>query len=139
MTFDVRISDFSLVVSEECLNLPQLILIAMKVFRYIFCISIIGLLCAAPSQMNAAVTEAMPEISEQANLSEVKITVSNTSENQEVRVRDAEGLKLEVYNVLGVRVAIYRIDSNDKTFTLSFPRGCYLLKVDKVVRKTFIH
>ena len=69
---------------------------------------------------------------------EAKITVNNNSDNQEVRVQDAESQRLEVYNVLGVRVASYRVDSNDKTFTLGLQRGCYILKVGKVVRKTFI-
>lgn len=75
---------------------------------------------------------------EETAAEEVKITVNNASDNQEVRVQDAEGKTLEIYNVLGMRIATYRIDSADKTFTLGLQRGCYILKVGKVVRKTFI-
>ena len=55
-----------------------------------------------------------------------------------MRVQNAEGQKLEVYNLIGVRVSLYRIDSADKTVTLGLQRGCYILKVGKVVRKVFV-
>ena len=31
-----------------------------------------------------------------------------------------------------------RVDGSDKHYTLSFPRGCYIVKVGKVVRKISI-
>ena len=55
-----------------------------------------------------------------------------------VRISGAEGETLEVYNLTGVKVASIRIDSNDKTLTLSLQRGCYILKVGKLVRKISI-
>ena len=105
----------------------------MKLNRFIFAICLAAAFTAAPSAVQAF--DANVAGIEEA-VGEAKITVNNNSDNQEVRVQDAE--RLEVYNVLGVRVASYRVDSNDKTFTLGLQRGCYILKVGKVVRKTFI-
>ncbi|MBQ7444284.1 MAG: T9SS type A sorting domain-containing protein [Bacteroidaceae bacterium] len=55
-----------------------------------------------------------------------------------VRVTNAAGQKLEVYDVAGVCVATLRIDSDDITFHLNLSRGCYILKVGKVARKVAI-
>ncbi len=107
----------------------------MKLNRFIFAICLAAAFTAAPSAVQAFDAN-VAEIEEAVG--EAKITVNNNSDNQEVRVQDAESQRLEVYNVLGVRVASYRVDSNDKTFTLGLQRGCYILKVGKVVRKTFI-
>lgn len=107
----------------------------MKLNRFIFAICLAAAFTVAPSAVQAF--DANVAGIEEA-VGEAKITVNNNSDNQEVRVQDAESQRLEVYNVLGVRVASYRVDSNDKTFTLGLQRGCYILKVGKVVRKTFI-
>ncbi len=107
----------------------------MKLNRFVFTMCLAAAFAATPSAMQAFEVGAAGI--EEA-VGEAKITVNNNSDNQEVRVQDAEGQRLEVYNVLGVRVASYRVDSNDKTFTLGLQRGCYILKVGKVVRKTFI-
>ena len=42
---------------------------------------------------------------------------------------------MEVFNLTGAKVATVRIDSADKTFALNLPKGCYLVKVGKIVRK----
>lgn len=55
-----------------------------------------------------------------------------------VRVSGAEEQTLEVYNLTGVKVTSIRIDSNDKTLTLTLQRGCYILKIGKIVRKISI-
>jgi len=64
----------------------------------------------------------------------IGITVNGT----QVRVTNANGKSLEIYNLAGVRVASFKIDSDDTTVSLNLPRGCYILKVDKVVRKAAI-
>lgn len=64
------------------------------------------------------------------------ITISVTG--SKVRISGAESQTLEVYNLTGVKVATFRIDSNDKTIALNLQRGCYILKVGKVVRKISI-
>lgn len=67
-------------------------------------------------------------------LSAISLSVNGSK----VHVSGAEGETLEVYNLTGVKVASIRIDSNDKSFSLNLQRGCYILKVGKVVRKISI-
>ncbi len=55
-----------------------------------------------------------------------------------VHVTNAEGKNLEIYNITGVRVSLIRIDCNDKHISLNLTRGCYILKVGKIVRKVTI-
>lgn len=57
---------------------------------------------------------------------------------QNVRIQNAGGQIMEVYNVTGVRVLSFRIDSEDKSVNLSLPKGIYLIKVGKFVRKISI-
>lgn len=52
-----------------------------------------------------------------------------------IKVSGAQGQKLEIYNLAGVRVREVNIDSEEVTIRLTALHGCYLLKVGKVVRK----
>ena len=70
----------------------------------------------------------------ETEMSAVTLSVNGSK----VHVTGAEGETLEVYNLTGVKVATIRIDSNDKTLSLNLQRGCYILKVGKVVRKISI-
>lgn len=64
----------------------------------------------------------------------VRIVVKETT----VKIVGGEDMTLEVFNVTGAKVLTRQIDSNDKTFTLDLPKGCYLFKVGKTVRKISI-
>lgn len=64
----------------------------------------------------------------------ISISVSGST----VRVVGASGMVLSVYNVTGVRVMNMKIDSSDKSYELDLPKGCYILKVGKTVRKISI-
>lgn len=55
-----------------------------------------------------------------------------------VRVSGANGQVMHVYNVAGVRLMTIRIDGNDKSFELNLPKGCYIVKIGKTVRKISI-
>ena len=55
-----------------------------------------------------------------------------------LHVTGAENEMLFVYNVTGVRVLAVKVDGSDKRYTLSMPRGCYISKVGKLVRKISI-
>lgn len=55
-----------------------------------------------------------------------------------VRVSGANGQVMHVYNVAGVRLMTIRIEGNDKSFELNLPKGCYIVKVGKTVRKISI-
>ena len=89
-----------------------------------------GLLFWTPQAMRA---ESSIEIVEQV-FSMVDISVSGNV----LHVTGAAGQDLYVYNVTGVRVKSFRVDSNDKRYELNLPKGCYIVKVDKVVRKISI-
>ena len=52
-----------------------------------------------------------------------------------VHITGANGEVMEIFNLTGAKVATIRIDSSDKTFALNLPKGCYLIKVGKIVRK----
>ncbi|BCS84200.1 T9SS type A sorting domain-containing protein [Prevotella herbatica] len=52
-----------------------------------------------------------------------------------LRVTGGEGLKLQIFNVTGILVVTENIDSTDKRFSLDLPRGCYIVKVGKLVKK----
>lgn len=55
-----------------------------------------------------------------------------------VRVSGANGQVMHVYNVAGVRLMTIRIDGSDKSFELNLPKGCYIVKIGKTVRKISI-
>lgn len=55
-----------------------------------------------------------------------------------LHVTGAAGLDLKVYNVTGVLVKSLRVDSDDKRYDLNLPKGCYIVKVGKTVRKISI-
>ena len=56
----------------------------------------------------------------------------------QLRVANANGQTLEIYNLAGVRVTTVRIDSEEKTLNLNLKKGCYMLKIGKFVRKISI-
>lgn len=64
--------------------------------------------------------------------------ITLTIQDNRAHITNADGKTLEIYNLTGVRVARIRIDGNDKQITLNLTRGCYIMKVDKVVRKVTI-
>lgn len=55
-----------------------------------------------------------------------------------VKILNAQGMKLEIYNLAGVRVNTISIENEETTLKLNITKGCYLLKVGKVVRKISI-
>lgn len=70
----------------------------------------------------------------EAEAQAVGISVSGS----QVRVTNAEGKTLEIYNLAGVRVGQVKIDSEDKTLNLNLPKGYYILKVGNIARKISI-
>ena len=55
-----------------------------------------------------------------------------------LHVTGANGQVLHIYNVAGVRVMSVKVEGQDKRIELNLPKGCYIVKVDKVVRKISI-
>ena len=66
---------------------------------------------------------------------EVVSGIQLTIKDGNVHIVGANGEVMEIFNLTGAKVATIRIDSNDKSFALNLPKGCYLIKVGKVVRK----
>lgn len=64
--------------------------------------------------------------------------INITLNGAQLHVTNAANMTLEIYNLTGVRVMSMRIDSEDKTLNLNLQKGCYMLKVGKVVRKISI-
>lgn len=84
--------------------------------------------------MAAEATPSWLEALEVSQQNEVRISVSGNN----VRVQNAQGATLEIYNITGVKVADFKIDSPDKTINTGLTRGCYIVKVGKVARKISI-
>ena len=55
-----------------------------------------------------------------------------------LHVTGAGGQSLYIYNVAGVRVMSIKVDGPDKRYELNLPKGCYIVKVGKTVRKISI-
>ena len=55
-----------------------------------------------------------------------------------LHVTGANGQVLEIFNVAGVKVMSFRVEGFDKRFELNLPKGCYIVKVGKTVRKISI-
>ncbi|MDE6647998.1 MAG: T9SS type A sorting domain-containing protein [Prevotella sp.] len=74
----------------------------------------------------------MPMEAMQQDMSE-EITIAVSG--QTVTVSGAQGETLEVISLTGRRVLTVKIESPAQRIELNIPKGCYLLKVGKVVRK----
>ena len=85
--------------------------------------------------LGAMASESEAEIQEvlstTLNMTDVQLSV----DGKNVHIKNAAGLKLEVFNVTGMLVSSTRIDSQDKTVALSLEKGIYILRVGNVTRK----
>ena len=73
-----------------------------------------------------------PELAVEQN--EPVLTVQNST----VTVTGAAGETLEVVSLTGKSLMTVRIDSPSQRIDLNVPKGCYIIKVGKVVRKVSI-
>ncbi len=84
---------------------------------------------------NAGVCWAQEEKTEpETELSATSIVVKGNT----LSVYNANGSTLEIFSLTGTKVSEFKIDSNEKTINVSLKKGCYILKVNKVVRKISI-
>lgn len=101
----------------------------MARFLLTFAFTATLLLCVpAVSKANTAI-----EVIEN-DLEDVAISVKSST----VYVKNANGEMLYVYNVAGVRVVSIKVDGQDRHYDLNLPKGCYIVKVGKKVRKVSI-
>ena len=71
---------------------------------------------------------------EQAIDEDINVTVTG----QTVNVSGAQGQTLEVVSLTGRKVLTVKIESPAQKVELNIPKGCYILKIGKVVRKVSI-
>ena len=62
-------------------------------------------------------------------------TIAVSINESTLHVTGANGQTLYIYNVAGVRVMSIKVEGADKYYELNLPKGCYIVKVGKVVRK----
>jgi hypothetical protein len=62
-------------------------------------------------------------------------TIGLTVDGSSVQVTGASGMVLEIVSVTGRHIASYKIESPAQRVELNLPKGCYILKIGKVVRK----
>ena len=81
-------------------------------------------MAVAASEIEAAST--MEQLDEQTEI---------TVDGQTVCVTGAQGQELVVVSLTGRQVMKVKIESANQRVELNVPKGCYILKVGKVVRK----
>ena len=95
--------------------------------KKIFIIALTLAMAFAPASMLAQTEREGIEVSMQG--------VTFNVRDGNVHIVGANGEVMEIFNLTGTKVASIRIDSADKNFALNLPKGCYLVKVGKIVRK----
>lgn len=98
----------------------------------LICLLVIMAMAVLPGQMLAV--EALPAVQEQ-----VDEPVSIGIEGQTVTVSGAQGKTLQIVSLTGNVVKTIVIESPSQRIELNIPKGCYILKVGKVVRKVSVH
>lgn len=91
-----------------------------------------AMMLTAPVAANASELEwnAQEQIDERS----IGITINQSTLN----ITGASGLTLEVVSLTGKPVMTVRIESPAQRVELNVPKGCYILKIGKVVRKVSV-
>ena len=55
-----------------------------------------------------------------------------------LHVTGANGEVMHIYNVTGMKLMSVRVEGQDKRIEINLPKGCYIVKIGKVVRKIYI-
>lgn len=106
----------------------------MLMRKQILAFSFLALMMAAvPASVWSAVT--ITPALEQSIDDNISIAVSG----QTVTICGAQGETLEIVSLTGRRVMTVKIESPAQRIELNIPKGCYILKIGKVVRKVSVH
>lgn len=100
----------------------------MKIFIRIMVF--VGALTFATPQIAQAMCAV--EIIEQEEKASVSVSEST------LRVVGCAGEVVAIYNVTGVQIMTFKVDGQDKHYDLNLAKGCYIVKVGKIVRKIYI-
>ena len=93
---------------------------------------IVTLTLMAPMAVHA--NDAVSPALEQTIDEDIAISISG----QTVTISGAQGQTLEVISLTGRRVMSAKIDNPAQRIDLNVPKGCYILKIGKVVRKVTV-
>ena len=86
-----------------------------------------------PAMMVAQEAQQSPVEMEQ---NQTAIVVSGSN----LRVKNAEGMVLEIFSLTGEKVYTQRIEGSSKSFDLAnLQRGYYIIKIGKFTRKIYLH
>ena len=101
--------------------------------KKILIFSFIATLTLMAHQTVKANDAVMPAL-EQTIDEDIAISISG----QTVTISGAQGQTLEVISLTGRRVMSAKIESPSQRIDLNVPKGCYILKIGKVVRKVTV-
>lgn len=104
-----------------------------QLLRYLFSLLCVVALSSAGALRAADVVAAAPSSESSAFVAPSEVSIS--LRGNQLRVTNADGQTVEVYNITGVKVFVHRVEGDDRTFTLSAERGIYIVKVGKLVRR----
>ena len=97
------------------------------------------LILALASMLMAAPVVAAPMVEELGIAEQIDETAPTINvDGRIVSVVGAQGMTLEVVSLTGRAVASYKIDGPAQRLELNLPKGCYILKVGKTVRKVTV-
>ena len=97
----------------------------LKVLLITCCLSVPAMASAQDVQHSQIETEQQ----------QITVTVSDAT----LRVKNAEGLAIEIFSLTGEKVFSQRIESSSKTIELShLQRGFYIVKIGKYTRKVYL-
>ena len=91
-----------------------------------------SMMLSAPVILSAAEADWLQQ--EQPIEDDITISVNG----QWVTINGAQGLTLEVVSLTGRLVKTVKIESPAQRIELNVPKGCYILKIGKVVRKVAV-
>ncbi len=100
--------------------------------RLLLSLITLSMMLAVPAYAGAADAQMAPV--EQSIEDDITITV----DGQWVVINGAQGQTLEVVSLTGRCVMTVKIESPAQRVELNVPKGCYILKIGKVVRKIAI-
>lgn len=92
----------------------------------------VSMMLSVPVFVKAAEAEMLQ--TEQTLDDDITISVNG----QWVTVNGAQGLTLEVVSLTGRQIKTIKIESPAQRIELNIPKGCYILKIGKVVRKVAV-
>lgn len=92
----------------------------------------VSMMLSVPVLVKAAEAEMLQ--TEQTLDGDITISVNG----QWVTVNGAQGLTLEVVSLTGRQIKTIKIESPAQRIELNIPKGCYILKIGKVVRKVAV-